>query len=210
MPHSLGHNVLSDREHYPDCGFWTHDEAAILYHVASAIGGDWADIGGHTGWTACHQAAAGCRVMAVDNMYALESFRQRAEENILAAGLGSRIELFCGLSRQFFATIDKQFDGIVIDGDHEPPVPLEDACDAFRRLKARGVILFHDFIGKPVRDGVRWLLASGLRGRVYWTPHMLAVCWRGQFHPPPHVPDPGIDWRQQRSIMTDFDFASLE
>lgn len=210
MAHSMGHNVLSDVEHYPECGFWTHDEAAILYHVASAVGGEWADIGAHTGWTACHQAAAGCRVAAVDNMYAVESFRRRAEENIAAAGLESRIELFGAISREFFAAQTRRFDGVVIDGDHEPPVPLEDARDALERLKPRGVILFHDFIGKPVRDGVRWLLENGLRARIYWTPHVVAVCWRGQFHPPPHRPDPAVDWPAVRSAMTDFDFALTE
>ena len=85
--------MLSDTEHYPDCGFWTHAEAAILYHVARAIGGDWADISAHTGWTACHRAAAGCRVTAVDNLYAVESFRRCAEANILAAGLASKTNL---------------------------------------------------------------------------------------------------------------------
>ncbi len=47
MPHSQGHDVtthFSDKADddpvfgiYKQCGFWTHDEAAILYNVANKI-----------------------------------------------------------------------------------------------------------------------------------------------------------------------------
>lgn len=196
MPHSNGHSVLSDfadsedpqLTFYHKCGFATHDEAAILFTIARAFRGDWLDIGGHTGWTAMHQAAAGCDVIAVDPMYRVEAFRERTEENIGDAA----ICLFAGTSREFFSQNRKPFDGVMIDGDHMAPHPEEDARNALAWLNERGVIIFHDAIGTPVQDGIRYLISQGLHHRVYWTPHVLAVCWRGEFSPPHHTPDPAV------------------
>lgn len=192
MPQSFGHDVLSDRDHQPECGFWTHDEAAILYSIAERMGGAWADIGGHTGWTACHVAEAGCQVTAVDKLYLNPDGRARTEENIAAAGLSSSIALFAGISREFFASAEQRFDGVSIDGDHDAPAPLDDARDALAHLKPQGVILLHDFIGEPVRQAVRFLLTQGLRCRVYLTPHLVAACWCGDLQMPTHEPDPAV------------------
>ena len=47
---------------FKNCGFWTLEEAKILFSVARSIGGYWLEIGGLTGWTAAHLAAASCHV----------------------------------------------------------------------------------------------------------------------------------------------------
>jgi hypothetical protein len=196
MPHSKGHSVLSDfadshdpqLTFYQNCGFATVDEAAIIFNVALAFQGDWLDIGGHTGWTGMHQAAAGCEVIAVDPMYRVDAFRERALENIGDAS----VNLFAGTAREFFAQNQKPFDGVMIDGDHLPPHPEEDARNACAWLNERGVIIFHDAIGQPVQDGIRYLISSGFNHKVYWTPHVVTVCWRGEFMPPHHVPDPEV------------------
>ena len=77
MGHSQSHDVLSDFSDKTDndpvcgpfksCGALTHDEAAILYNIARQVGGTWLDIGGLTGWSACHMAAAGCKVYSVED-----------------------------------------------------------------------------------------------------------------------------------------------
>jgi hypothetical protein len=218
MGHSMGHDVLSDFADrpagdplglYKNCGFWTHDEAAILFNIAKQLPGYWLDIGAHTGWTASHQAAAGCEVFAVDNMLAVREFAERFQENTFSLGW---ISTFAGTSNEFFAKVATYemppiFSGIVIDGDHCHPCPMQDAENAYHRLDETGVILFHDFIGRPVRAGVQYLLDRGFKCRVYWTPHMVACCWRGDFQPPDHVRDPLIDWGSVQRSMSDFDFA---
>jgi protein-L-isoaspartate O-methyltransferase len=195
MPHSNGHSVLSDfadssdpqLTFYQNCGFATHDEAAILWNVAFAFRGEWLDIGGHTGWTAAHLAHPGNNVIAIDPMYRVEAFKARAIENLEAVGLG--VSLYAGTSREFFEQNQRSFDGVMIDGDHMAPHPEEDARNACAWLNERGAIIFHDAIGEPVQQGVRYLIGQGFRHRIYWTPHVVAVCWRGDFQPPDHIPD---------------------
>lgn len=220
MGHSMGHDVLSDFADrpagdkllglYKNCGFWTHDEAAILFNIARSLQGSWLDIGCHTGWTAAHIAMAGCRTSAVDPMLPVEEFRDRALENLSELGDAQHhIFLYPQRSNEFFAGQGKteRFAGVVIDGDHCSPCPLQDARNAEARLNETGFILFHDFIGRPVREGVEYLRARGFNCRVYWTPHMIACCRRGDVQPPDHVRDPRIDWDAVQRTMGDFDFA---
>lgn len=213
MPHSFGHDVLSDFADrpaddpvfglYKNCGFWTHDEAAILYNVAKQIGGAWCDIGCHTGWTSAHIACNGLDTMLVDPMLRVDEFRARMAENIDFAWRerGWRSADIYGLSvetsNEFFKILqahhpDRRFAGIVIDGDHCAPCPLQDAQNAAKYLKDRGVILFHDAIGGPVQQGVYWLIDRGFKCKIYSTPHVVACCWRGDFTPPNHIPDPRV------------------
>lgn len=226
MSHSMGHSILSDFLDrpksdpvfglYKNCGFWTHDEAAILYECASRVSGDWLDIGAHTGWTAMHAAAAGRFVVAVDNMFAVRDFLGRFDQNTAAARFN--ILPFHGTSNEFFAGFRlarekgemRSFGGVVIDGDHERPCPLQDAMNAAEALSQDGVILFHDFIGCPVQEGVRWLMDQGFRCRPYWTPHMVACCWRGEFFPPDHMRDAKIDWNTVQAWMPGFPFERCE
>jgi hypothetical protein len=50
-----GHDEPSDPDFLPNCGFWTHDEAALLYTIANSVPrGTWVDIGARLGWTAAH------------------------------------------------------------------------------------------------------------------------------------------------------------
>lgn len=202
MGHSQGHDVLSDFADKPEnhpvfgvyraCGFVTHDEAAILFNVAQKIGGTWLDIGGLTGWSACHMAAAGCKVYSVDPMYANPQFRARAEENIAAAGFGDRISLWACTSAEFFAKTRRSFDGILIDGEHSAPYPMQDAENALRRVAPGGVVLFHDALMYQVRKAYHALGNAGWKTQTYKTPHGVALCHRNGFEPPLHVPDPRV------------------
>lgn len=214
MPHSYGHDVLSDWADKADddpvfgifkqCGMWTIDEAAILYNIAKQVGGAWVDIGSHTGWTAAHLLSAGCwRVAAVDPMYKVQEFAKRALDNLKTPTGALGYVLLCDTkSDRFFASppvpapgfslIDQGYNGVVIDGDHDTPHPLQDAQNAHKYLAADGVILLHDAIGEPVQEGVLWLIDHGYKCKVYSTPHVVACCWRGDFVPPEHVPDPFV------------------
>ncbi len=222
MGHSFGHDVLSDWADkadddpvfgiYKNCGFWTHDEAAILYNVAARVGGDWLDIGCHTGWTSKHiNAATDCEVNAVDPMLALGEFACRFECN---TGFPKHWEWPITSEKLFRsfggAAPEMRWCGIVIDGDHEPGVPLADAKGAAAHLADPGVIIFHDFIGQPVREAVTWLMDQGFHCRVYLTPHMVALCWRGDFTPPDHVPDPFIVSQDLPARCPDFDWSRVE
>jgi hypothetical protein len=218
MPHSFGHDVPSDWADkadddpvfwiYKRCGFWTHDEAAILCNVAKAIGGWWVDIGAHTGWTSAH-IRGGARIVAmVDPAYGLKAFSERARINMRNITAWHRcnetsLAYFAGLRA---APKTERYDGVCIDGDHEPGKPLEDARNAAAHLTHTGVIMLHDGVGRPVREAVEWLMDNGFKARAYFTPHLVFCCWRGDFVPPDHVPDPEVKRQLLDGRFKDFDF----
>lgn len=216
---AMGHTVIThwaDRlddtqewRNWKACGSLTHDEAAILYHIAKAARFDlWLDIGANLGWSTAHIADSGQSVWALDpqltdrewlNRFNLNTYRQ----------WGWRIRTIGETSRKFFADPlgAVKFGGVMIDGDHSPGEPLHDAQQAAAHLEPNGVTVFHDFMGGPVREAVLWLMEEGFLCRVYDTPHMMAVCWRGrEFVPPDHVPDPQLAQYNLRGRCEGFPF----
>lgn len=219
---------------YQNCGLWTMDEAAILYNVAKTVQpGRCLDIGCHTGWTTAHIAAGypmpkphrnlrcsvgemGCSMQTgelehhyidfVDPMG--NQFSQRFIENCGwpgQPGWMTSTEWFREME-QWTAPPYPEYVLVCIDGDHEPGKPLEDAMNARAHLHPDGVVIFHDFIGAPVREAVVWLMDHGFQCRIYNTPHLLACTWRGEFTPPDHVADQAIDWAEIRLRCAPFSF----
>jgi len=207
-----GHDIPSDPDYDPACGYWSHDEAAILYNVAKQlVGGRWLDIGARFGWTAAHLVAAGASMVhCVDPHFVEPAFRGRMKEN--THGPAKKILLCPWESEKHFERMGEQvYAGVVIDGNHDSPEPLRDATRAWAngRVNHDGAILFHDFIGKPTRDAVNFLIDEGFKCRIYWTPNLVALCWRGDLIvPPDHQPDKNIFWKPHMMEMErDFDFG---
>lgn len=189
---SVGHDVPSDPDFAPDCCFFTSDEAAILYNVASQIGGDWVDIGSRTGWTAAHLMVAGCRVVAVDPEYRNLTFLRRTQENL--RNIDGFYLTVCETAADFLRSRKETFDGFVIDGNHDSPEPLNDARGCLAISNSDCVMVFHDLRGQPIRDAVDFLSKQGFSVKEYLTPNGVAVCWHGypEFEAPFHVPDPAL------------------
>lgn len=218
MPHAFGHEVASDWADkseddpvfglYKNCGLWTMEEAQILYECAERLPmGSALDIGSHTGWTSMHMRVAGHRVVAVDPMYTNAEFHERAmqnTENGIIPVAKTSLEYFAGIGPAVI------FDIICIDGDHGEGKPMEDADAAEIHLADTGVIIFHDFVGRPVREAVQWLMGEGFHCRIYFTAHGVACCGRGDFKPPDHKPDPYLYRCLTDGRMNDFDFTRCE
>lgn len=222
MGHSFGHDVPSDWADkadddpvfgiYKNCGLWTHDEAAILFNVARRLYFEdrrhWVDIGAHTGWTTVHLTlGAHYWGYPVEPMHQIEEFRQRFCDNHRW-----KSDQWCGAdmySDAYFAEKSNSgtfADGFVIDGCHEPGQPLRDAQNSAKHLREPGVIMLHDGTGQPVREAVQWLMALGFKARAYFTPHLVFCCWRGDFAPPDHEPDPIVKAAHLDGRYPDFDF----
>ncbi len=211
---SLGHDVPSDPDFEPECAFMSVDEAAVLEECAMRSRGQWVDIGSRTGWSSAYIALNGNEVIAVDSAYSKDSpVLARAELNIRETRAMLGVRWFMGSSAEFFEYCSREhaegpFAGVCVDGNHDSPEPLRDAQNALRNLAPTGVIVFHDFWGRPIREGVEYLMDQGLKCRVYNTPAGMAVCWRGDFVPPNHTPDPAINWSQiRRERVPEFDFS---
>jgi hypothetical protein len=231
----LGHDVPSDPDFDPNCGFLTDDEGAILYHIAKAWPKRWVDIGARFGWSTAHIAVgSGREVMAVDpelkNDVQLLRFCQNRDSlyesqecphcgNHLPSGNGGSFCFSACASEPFFEIAGQQreghawlghYDAAHIDGDHDAPQPT---LDAIRAMDAGAkVLVFHDFSGKPIRDAVTHVIdpVSNWKARIYWTPNLMAVCWQEGcgFVPPDHVRDPAIDWSgMERIVAEDFDVS---
>jgi hypothetical protein len=208
---SLGHDVPSDPLLDPECCFMTHDEVAIVHAWAARLPGEWVDIGCRLMWTAVHIAQTMAFVLAVDPALAHSAFRRRALDNLSGCDASELIHLFPLTAQEFFsgpAQIYRCISGVVIDGNHDQPEPLNDARGALANLAPTGAVLFHDFWGRPIREGVEHLIEAGMKCRVYNTPNGMAVCWRGAVDAVHHVPDPAIDWERLRQTRApEFDFA---
>lgn len=205
MLQKMGHDVPSDPDFDPNCGFLSDDEAAILYAIARAWPKRWVDIGARFGWSTAH-ISEGARqpVDAVDPEYAVPERFERWCDN--TSEFVHCIKPFPWISELYFAA-NRQIDAAMIDGNHDAPEPTR---DAMRALNAGAqVLVFHDFAGKPIRDAVNILIAHGIfNARVYWTPNLMAVAWRDGcgFTPPDHVRDPRADWSgMERIVAEDFD-----
>ena len=219
MGHSMNHDVLSDYADYPDdhpifglykkAGFCTHDEAAILHECAKRS--DWAypwlEIGSLAGWSTSYIAAADRSVIAVDNMFPIPEFDARFKEN--TAPFAKHITQRAERSDEFFAVLDAseearerwRLGGALVDGDHGRPRPMEDAVNCARYAGPNACLLFHDAYGAPVREAWEYLKASGWKSRFYFTPHGLALAYRGTFEPPEHQPDPEIVRRAKAMVF---------
>lgn len=218
-----GHTFIGDPDFDPRCGFFTHDEAAILYNVASAItrmsGGHatWLDIGARTGWTAAHIIAAGGCVVALEPEYHRPDFRARALENVGPVREKYQYGRPCFLpwalrSDQFFEQRvgnPARYDGFVIDANHDEPEPLRDAERSLAMAKAAAVFVIHDFQGPATFRAAEYLLDHGCECKIYWTPNMIAVCWRGfdAWEPPAHRPDPELLRVHRATIGRHFNLA---
>ena len=147
-------------------------------------------------------------VVSVEPMLAVPAFYQRFRENLDAGGTLFIARGFPQRSDEFFAddTGYQKYAGCLIDGDHDRPHPLNDAQNCAKYLAESGCILFHDFSGAPVQEAVLWLMDHGFKCRVYWTPHMMACCFRGSFEPPDHIRDERLPWRSIKHMMYPFPF----
>ena len=214
MGHSFTHDVQSDWSDKADddpvfgifknCGSFTEDERAILAACAIQFHGKTAvDIGCNTGITAkTINWATNAPVECIDPMLSVPEFRQRFLDNT-----GFPIGGWCygKTSDEYFRECPPGDPAIIcIDGEHTSPQPLIDAQNSAKYLAADGIVVFHDAIGWPVRDGARWLMDNGFDARMYFTPHVLIVCWRGDFVPPDHIPDQHIVDQNLPARMPDF------
>lgn len=225
-----GHTFLADPDFDPRCGFFTPDEAAILYNVALAVtktnrNATWLDIGARTGWTAAHIIAGGGAVVALEPEYYRKEFLGRALANIgpirqRYANLQPVFLPWAKRSDQFFEerSADKEiqrngrFDGFVIDGNHDEPEPFKDAVNCLEHAKPSAVFVIHDFLGRATWDAASFLRDNGCQCKVYWTPNVVALCWRGfeGWTPPEHKPDPQIVHVNRRRVAEFFDLKGCE
>lgn len=204
-----GHDAPSDPDFDPGCTFWTHDEIAILYAALNGphtAGKATVDVGCRFGWTsrAIHLATGG-RVICVDPALIMPAYLCRFE---LSAVPGVVATVTAAEFLESCRSAEARYGAFVIDGNHDSPEPLNDARGALAAADPDCIIFFHDFWGRPIREGVDFLIDRGFNARIYSTPNGVACCWRGfaGWTPPRHEPDPDID--VFRSLLApEFDFS---
>lgn len=168
-----------DSQLYPHCGFLSLKESEILYQTAKEKPGVWCEIGSHVGWSAAVILSAGCSVVAVDMEFDPQGpVYARFTENLDRAGYTTKVTAINKSSEDFFKLSPRRFDGYLIDGCHNSPVPLEDTKSAANRLVEKGVIVLHDTRGQPVKDAIEWLHKNGFNVTDHETINGIAVARR--------------------------------
>lgn len=214
MRSAAGHETLCDPTFFAGCGYMTPEEAALIYAIAkSSPPGWWLEVGTHTGWSLAHVIAAGRDAIGLDPEYAQVShnatrspdvFLKRASENLqrvreTIAGAGA-FTLMGITSGEFFADPSLKPGGqnpvgVIIDGDHGDPHPVNDALGTVKHLRPKIVIL-HDAMIHAVQRAAFALQTMGYHTRTYRTAQLLVVAWRDDaWSPPTHTPDAKFDWR---------------
>ncbi len=200
---NCGHDIPSDPDFDPNCGYWSHDEMAILYASfrGPLAGNTVVEIGSRFGWTAkaINAATGGC-VLCVDPILKYGSPEHARFRDNLGELYGGVIALPY-TSEIFFRNRALEpkitrYHGFVIDGNHEAPNPLNDCKGALAIAQQDCIIALHDGRGKPIIEAAAWLMDHGFNAQFYRTPNGVFICWRGfdGWTSPDHDPDPAIDW----------------
>lgn len=225
-PNPAHHLVLCDPELSAGCGYVSRDEGAILWECARRTLGlvpagataRIVEIGSHTGWSTAHLAAhEGVHVDAIEPEFSRVAFNatgsplqflNRCRANLEAWGVLDRVTPHGTTSQEFLPQQPSGgYVGAFVDGEHEPPFPANDAAMVIPRMAESCFIAFHDVLGWPVQNGVKVCIDAGFKWRLYKTPQLMAVCWRGDFVPPDHTPDPLFNWDNwiNRSLRFEID-----
>lgn len=204
----MGHDIPSHPSVGPDCGYLTHDEAAILYEAARRWPKNWIDIGCRFGWSTAHIAAARANVIGCDPLLADDLLMDEAICPSPVYRDGDKWEGVWGLTSATSSevlTAETLVSAAHIDGCHDWPEPL---LDAARAIKAGAkVLVWHDFLGEPVQRAVYEITrAHGWVWCTYWTPNGMAVAWEPSidFEPPAHQRDERVDWKPHERAVAEF------
>ena len=218
-----GHTVLCDPEIFPRCGYMTHDEGAVLANIVRRVEESrgvrrrWLEIGSHTGWSGAHIAPSCIGLVAVEPEFLHSVYNQTGSPAVFAGRFVDNMRR-CGLPDDRVVMVPKKFEdahadlleealtgsvfaGAFIDGEHEAPYPENDAKMAVQLLDTEYpvAVVFHDVLAPSVQAGVQVFIDAGFRWRLYYTPQLMAVCWRdGAKNKMPDMPvhrrDPSFDW----------------
>jgi predicted O-methyltransferase YrrM len=192
------HHWYVDRR-LPGMGFLNRDEAHLLYNAALPFRGQPAlEIGCWLGWSTCHLALAGVRLDVIDPFLARGDVQASVAAALEAAGVRQSVNLVPGASprtvHELAALRKESWSFFFIDGNHEPPHPLQDATACAEHAAENCLMLFHDLASPVVGQALDYLKERGWRTRVYQTMQVMGAAWRGDVAPVEHVPDPAIDW----------------
>jgi hypothetical protein len=208
----MGHDMPSDPDYDPNCGYWTHDEAAILSAILSDIrftGKEAVDIGCRFGWTSkIINWNTNAFVACVDPGLQQQKHFERFWVNTGFPAYWTFAETAASFLRH---PRTMKYSIFVIDGNHDEPEPLNDARGALANAAEECVIFLHDFWGRPIQDAAAFLCSVGFNCKVYRTPNGVACCWRGfdGWKPPEHLADVLINWDQVRADNApSFDFEA--
>ena len=215
---------LCDPELFEGCGYATKDEAGILFTAAEKFGGDWLELGSHTGWTGSHIILGGAAsYTGLDPEYSRACFNKtkdpskflnRTRDNIKnAVGSLDRVTLLGVGSHEImpqWINEEKKFDFIFVDANHDSPYPVVDAILSDLVLKENGAVFFHDAIGAPVQAAVEYVRRKGYKIRFYDTAQIMAVAFKGSIELPPFEPSTSYDWNgHMNSYVRNTDMNSL-
>ena len=189
-------------ERFPLMGFLNRDEATLLHNIALSFAGSRAlEIGSWLGWSTCHLALAGVTVDSIDPAHDDPATRPSIEASLAAAGVTDRVRLLGGRSPEAIATAGERWSLFFVDGDHEGGAPMRDTAACLPFATDDCAFVFHDVAAPAVAAALRLLTDRGFHVVLFQTAQIMAMAWRGNITPPPHIPDPDVAWQVPAHLL---------
>ena len=189
-------------DRFPLMGVLNRDEATLLHNIALRFAGGRAlEIGAWLGWSTCHLALAGVEVDVIDPAHEDPERRAIVEASLARCGVADRVRLHGGRSPETVARAGGPWRLFFVDGDHEGAGPLRDVAACLPHAAGDCAFVFHDVAAPPVAAAVRLLRDRGFQVLLYQTAQIMALAWRGDVAPVPHVPDPDVAWQVPAHLL---------
>jgi len=198
-------------QNFPEVGFLTRDEAAILFNAALPFGEQNAlEIGAHVGWSTVHLALANLNLDTIEPQLKHDPrVLLHIITSLRSSNIYSKVNLVAGFSAEEVEKLgqqNKRWSFAFIDGNHNGDYPLNDAKIVSKYMNDTAMVFFHDMVFPDVARGLEYFMQNGWQTRIYHTQQIMGCAWRGRCEPPQHQPDPRYKWDLPRHLDQYYNF----
>lgn len=182
----------------PQIGFATWDEGAYLMNVGRLFpAGRCLEIGCWMGWSTLCIALSGIKMDVIDPGLGGSFQGDTVRAALRAAELAESVNLVSGYSPGAVHELGRRgarWSFCFVDGDHDGDAPRVDLEAVSAYCTPDAIIVCHDASLKNIYRAIGDLKGRGWEVRYLHTAVGLGVAWRGRVTPPPHKPDPAVNW----------------
>jgi hypothetical protein len=149
------------------------------------------------GWSTLCIALSGIKMDVIDPGLGGSFQGDTVRAALRAAELAESVNLVSGYSPGAVHELGRRgarWSFCFVDGDHDGDAPRVDLEAVSAYCTPDAIIVCHDASLKNIYRAIGDLKGRGWEVRYLHTAVGLGVAWRGRVTPPPHKPDPAVNW----------------